>query len=202
MYDAYSHQERKNPRGAIAAFRQAFAPNRQDVGLVIKVNNAGTDEINSLREVIGDAPGIYILDSTMSRYEVDSLIHNCDCYVSLHRAEGFGLGIAEAMALGRPVIVTHWSGNTDFTNPNNAACIGYELRQLDQDYGPYKAGQYWAEPNIDEAAQWMQRLADDPAFARQLGTQAQQTIAEQLSPRAIGQQILQRLHAIQAKRQP
>ncbi|NEQ44974.1 MAG: glycosyltransferase [Leptolyngbya sp. SIOISBB] len=200
MYDAYSHQERKNPRGAIAAFRQAFAPNRQDVGLVIKVNNADAEEISYLREVMGDAPGIYILDSTMSRYEVDSLIHSCDCYVSLHRAEGFGLVIAEAMALGRPVIATQWSGNIDFTNSSNAACIGYELRQLEQDYGPYKAGQYWAEPNLEEAAQWMRRLADDPAYARQLGAQAQRTIAAQLSPQAIGQQILQRLRAIQAQR--
>lgn len=196
MYDAYSRQERKNPRGAIAAFRQAFAPDRQDVGLVIKVNNASAEEIDSLHESIGDAPGIHILDSTMSRYEVDSLIQSCDCYVSLHRAEGFGLVIAEAMALGRPVIVTQWSGNTDFTNSSNAACIGYELQQLEQDYGPYKAGQYWAEPNIAEAAQWMQRLVNDPASARQLGAQAQRTVAEQLSPQAIGQQILQRLRAI------
>lgn len=199
MYDTFSQPERKNPLGAIAAFRQAFTPDRQDVGLVIKVNNASEADIKTLQEAIQDYPTIHIIDATLSRYEVDSLIHSCDCYVSLHRAEGFGLGIAEAMALGRPAIATHWSGNTDFTNPDNTACVGYELRQLGQDYGPYQAHQYWAEPDIAEAARWMRRLADDPAYARQLGTQAQKEVTEQLSPHVVGQRIRQRLLEIERR---
>lgn len=193
MYDTHSSQARKNPQGAIRAFCEAFSPARLDVGLVVKVNNANETELNELYEVVKDYKSIHILDTVLSRHEVDSLIHCCDCFVSLHRSEGFGLAIAEAMALGRPVIATGWSGNMDFMGRHNAACVNYQLQEIGQDYGPYKADQIWAEPDITDAARWMYYFAEKPDDARKLGQQAKIDIETQLSPAKIGHLIYQRL---------
>jgi glycosyltransferase involved in cell wall biosynthesis len=202
MYDIHSIEERKNPRGAIQAFRQAFSSTDQDVGLVIKVNNASAEELAILRRELVGHKSVHIIDTVMDRYEVDSLISCCDCFVSLHRSEGFGLVIAEAMALGRPVIATNWSGNTDFMKTGNAACVDFELHQLGRDYGPYKAHQYWAEPNIEHAAWWMQKLAADPATAQQMGARAKQTVERQLAPEQVGNFIRSRLQEIRKGLKP
>lgn len=81
----------------------------------------------------------------------------CDCVVSLHRSEGFGLVPAEAMNFGKPVIMTNWSGNKDYMSRDNSIGIDYQLVRLAKDYGPYKAGQYWAEPDVEQAAYWMKK---------------------------------------------
>jgi len=196
MYDIHSIEERKNPKGAIRAFSEAFSSTDQDVGLVIKVNNASAEELAMLREELAGHKSVYIIDTVMDRYEVDSLISCCDCFVSLHRSEGFGLVVAEAMALGRPVIATNWSGNTDFMTTDNAACVDFELRQLGENYGPYKAHQHWAEPDIEHAAWWMQKLAADPAAAQKMGARAKQAVERQLAPKQVGELIHSRLQGI------
>jgi GT2 family glycosyltransferase len=200
MYDVHSVRERKNPDGAIEAFKTAFPGGDDRAALVVKVNNADEAERRVLARLVGDAPNIHTIDRVLSRHEVTSLIAATDCFVSLHRSEGFGLAIAEAMALARPVIATYWSGNVDFMNASTAACIGYRLATLEQDYGPYRAGSTWAEPDIDQAADWMRRLATAPESGHALGTAAHEAVKTLLSPAAVGARAVDRLARIRAAR--
>lgn len=112
----------------------------------------------------------------MEKTEVNSLIKNCDVFVSLHRAEGFGLPLAEAMLLGTPTIATNWSANTEFSNIDNACLVDYKLVTLEKDYAMYKKGNRWAEPNIDQAAEYMKKLYDDKGLYNQLSENAQDYI--------------------------
>ena len=128
------------------------------------------------------------------------LMGECDCFVSLHRSEGFGLPPAEAMSLGKPAILTNWSGNTDYMTSDNCVPIDYELVTLERDHGPYKAGQVWAEPDLEQAAHWMRKLVAEPELANQIGLRGQQTISSQFSPAAMGTIIRARLQEIRDER--
>ena len=141
-----------------------------------------------------------ILDRVLSRLEVNALISSTDCYVSLHRSEGFGFGPAEAMALGKAILATNWSGNTDYMRPDNCLPIGYTLVSLEEDYGPYKKGQMWAEPDVQQAAQAMQSLLADRTLALTLGRRARATIEAEFSPLVVGRMMRKRLQAIRAQR--
>ncbi len=193
--DASSFLERKNPAGAIKAFRQAFAGDDATVALVLKITGLDDQrpELDEVRELVSDYQNIYILNKMMKREEIDSLLACTDCFVSLHRSEGFGLIPAEAMRMGKPAILTNWSGNTDYMTAGNCIAIDYELVKLEQDYGPYKAGQYWADPDLAQAAAAMQRLAHEPELARRIGQAAQETITSNFSPAAVGKTIESRL---------
>lgn len=197
MYDIHSIRERKNPGGAIAAFTQAFARDDDGVSLVIKINNADAAELAAIAEEIAEHPNVHILARSFSRYELDSLISACDGFVSLHRSEGFGLVMAEAMALGKPVVATNWSGNTDFMHEANSACVEYRLVRLERDYGPYKRGQQWADPDIEHAAWWMRRLRADAGVRDTIIRRAARDIAESLSPPRVGSIVARRLASIE-----
>jgi glycosyltransferase involved in cell wall biosynthesis len=145
---------------------------------------------------VEETAGAQLIDRPLSRSEAQALQAACDVFVSLHRSEGFGLNVAEAMLLGKPVVVTGWSGNLDFTTARNSCLVDFKLVPLTQDYGPYQKGNRWAEPDIDEAAGYLARLADDPAFRQQLAARGQQTIAEEFSTRRIGARYRQRLSTI------
>jgi glycosyltransferase involved in cell wall biosynthesis len=95
-----------------------------------------------------------------------------DCYVSLHRAEGYGLTLAEAMAVGRPVIGTAYSGNLEFMTDDTSELVPFEMTRIPFGCVPYPTTACWAEPDIDVAAQAMRRLASDPAAAARLGARA------------------------------
>jgi glycosyltransferase involved in cell wall biosynthesis len=194
MYDVLSIQERKNPLAVIHAFRQAF-PNRSDVGLVVRVNHASSrpDEVAVVRRAVAETPGAVLLDRPMSRQKAQALQVSCDAFVSLHRSEGFGLNIAEAMLLEKPVVVTAWSGNLDFTTPSNACMVDYQLVPLTEDHGPYRKGSRWADPNVDQASEFMIRLVDDQEFRRQKANAGRLTIATEFSPQAVGQRYRRRL---------
>jgi len=196
MYDIHSIQERKNPKGAIEAFKKAFDATNTGVGLVIKVNNANDDELKQLLTEIGDYQNIYIIDKSMTRYEVDSLINSCNSFISLHKSEGFGLVLAESMAMGKAVIATNWSGNIDFMNKDNAVCIDYTLKKLGKDYGPYKAYQHWAEADIEHTVESMKKLTEDNDFAKEIGIKAKKYVAEKLSPTYIGNIMIKRIYQI------
>jgi glycosyltransferase involved in cell wall biosynthesis len=201
MFDANSILQRKNPLGLLRAFKAAFGFEHRRVGLVLRFNNAGQENpvLRELRDEIPENSNVLVHTHRSDRDEVISLIDACDCYVSLHRSEGFGLGPAEAMSLGKPAIVTNWSGNTDYMTDDNCIAINYELVKLGQDYGPYKADQHWAEPDLEHAAHWMKRLVAEPELARAIGLRGRQTIASEFSPEKVGRIIQQRLEQIRSR---
>ena len=196
-FDTHSVLERKNPLGVLRAFQQAFSPVDDRVALVMKFNGTPIDrQLPILRQELQGYTNVFIVDRVMDRDGVSSLIRMADCFVSLHRSEGFGLVGAEAMSVGKPVILTNWSGNTDYMTSDNSIGIGYELVRLGSDYGPYPAHTCWAEPDIAEAAFWMRRLSRDSGLGKVIGERAHETIARRFSPEAVGGLIAQRLAEI------
>ena len=173
-FDYNSFVARKNPEAVIAAFRSAFARERDDVGLVVKsVNGVHRPErVAAINAHIGGDPRIHHLDAFVGRDESYGLISVCDAYVSLHRAEGLGLGLAESMALAKPVIATGYSGNLEFMNDANSLLVAYRLVAV-------RPGEYttedprfrWADPDVDDAARQMRRIVDDAVLRERL-TQA------------------------------
>lgn len=197
MYDMFSYQARKNPDAAVRAFAQAF-PAASPAALVLKVLNPDrrSPQYAALRGLIAEVPNVLLIEQTLSRQEVYDLESVCDCFVSLHRSEGFGLALAESMHAGKPVIGTNWSGNVDFMNAENSCPVDYALVELTEDHGPYKRGQVWAEPDVGHAAWYMRKLVDDPAFCRQIAAAARATIARDYSFDAVGRLYQRRLAAI------
>ncbi|MFN2513705.1 MAG: glycosyltransferase [Pyrinomonadaceae bacterium] len=198
MFDTKSVLQRKNPLGILRSFKNAFLPNDPSVGLIMKFNNPDYQEpmLQALQEEMKGRENVFVIDRVMNRDEVNSLISVSDCFVSLHRSEGFGLGPAEAMSLGKPSIITNWSGNTDYMTRDNSIGIDYELVKLGQDYGPYKADQYWAEPDLEQATYWMKTIVQDAELAKRIGRRGQETINSEFSPEAVGRKIQERLEQI------
>lgn len=180
MYDSNSTIERKNPTGAIRAFRKAFK-NHPDVGIIVKVNNAKPRDMEHLKHWLKDCPNVYYITDTLSKVAVNSLIQQADVFVSLHRAEGFGLVMAEAMIVGTPVIATNWSSNTEFMNPDVACMVDCSFVELKKDSPPYKKGAVWAEPDVLMAAKYMRKLYADRKFYEKIKYSAKVYIDEKLS---------------------
>jgi glycosyltransferase involved in cell wall biosynthesis len=194
MFDLGSVTERKNPLGAVEAFRRAFAGDDR-VALLIKAGRADAhrDDYAELQARVRDIPNVYLTSEMLPRARVNGLIAACDAVISLHRSEGFGLILAEAMALGRPVIATAWSGNMDFMTTSNSCLVGYELVTLTKTHGAYPEGEQWAEPDLDHAADWMTRLLADESLRRRIGERGRETIRTRFSPEAAGLRYRRRL---------
>jgi len=197
LYDLNSYSERKNPAAVLEAFRRSGLAGR-GAALVIKGHNTAGNpaDFARLQAAVADLPGTVLLTQTLSRREIYELESACDCFVSLHRAEGFGLALAECMYLGKPVISTDWSATAEFINATNGCPVRCDLVTLDRNHGPYAKGQTWAEPDTGHAAEWMNRLVADPALAASLGAAAQAAIERDFSPAAIGARYRRRLEAI------
>lgn len=196
-YDLHSYSARKNPQGVLAAFRASgLAPG--EAALVIKTHGAAGNEADlaALRAAVADLPGTILLTDTLSRADLYRLQAACDCFVSLHRSEGFGLAVAECMYLGKPVIATGWSATAEYLDETNGCPVRHRLVTLDRNHGPYARGQTWAEPDVAHAGEWMRRLCADPALAARLGAAARRTIEEKFSPAAVGARYRRRLEAI------
>lgn len=178
MYDCNSTIERKNPMGAIKAFKQAFAKEDLLAGIILKVNNADDKDLCKLEEELQGYENVYFFTETMSKIEVNSLIKCSDVFVSLHRAEGFGLVLTEAMLLGIPCIATNWSSNTEFMNNEVACMVDYTMTVIKEDSGTYKKGYVWAEPSIPDAARYMEKLHNDKDFYEKLRKGAYTYISE------------------------
>ena len=199
-YDFNSFAARKNPEAVIAAFRHAFVGDVRGVRLLVKSTNGGRfpDQLEALRQIVGDDPRIEIRDGFLSREEMFGLQNTIDCYVSLHRSEGFGLGMAECMYLGKPVIATGYSGNLDFMDRDNSLLVDYKMIPLrDGDY-PYWQGQHWADPDVDHAARLMRQVFEEPGFARGIGIAAAASIRRSNSKAVCGAAVTARLQEIEA----
>lgn len=172
MFNSGSVMERKNPLGAIKAFKEAFAKDEEtkkkykDVGLVIKIaeNELSEGDKQIIESVIDTDDNIFIMCGEISKTEVHSLLKAVDVYVSLHRSEGFGLVMGEAMYVGTPVIATNWSGNTEFMNSDVACMVDYKMIELKEDIEPFKKGNVWADADIYDAAKYMRRLYEDKEY--------------------------------------
>ena len=199
IFDFHSYYERKNPLGVIEAFKAAFSKSGT-ARLVLKCVNehVASAQLAELRAAAEGYP-ISIFCGYWRSEHVRDLMAASDAYVSLHRAEGTGLTISDAMALEKPVIVTDWSGNTDFTNIGNSFPVRYDLVQLERDVGPYAAGQTWAEPSIDHAAEQMRLVVDNPDEAARRARRARLDIETHFSEARIGTLIRSRVSAIPAR---
>jgi len=170
-FNLASSFERKNPLGAIAAFRAAFG-DRQDRLLLLKIGHPGHFPVDfaRLRAAAAGARNIRIDTNDLPQADRHALTRAADIVLSLHRSEGFGLVPAEAMLLGVPVVATGWSGNMDFMDAGSAALVGYRLVPARDPRGVFEApGAEWADPDIAAAAAALRRLADDPAERAALG---------------------------------
>lgn len=196
MFDSNSTIERKNPLGAVRAFRKAFSPTDSGVGLVIKMNNPNDGYRKLLLEEIQGYPDIYLIEKSLTKTEVNSLIASANVFVSLHRAEGFGLVIAEAMYLGTPVIATNWSANVDFMTEENSCPVNFKLREIGRDIFFYEAYQFWAEPDLNHAAEYMKKLFSDREFYNFLRKNAMAYIRENYSTEKSAAAIKKRLSEI------
>lgn len=198
MYDVRSKAERKNPQGAVEAFLKAFEGDSR-AALLIKINAPQNwDGEDKLLNTIRKHKNIFILNRTLTRLEVNSLLNCCDAYLSLHRSEGFGLGPAEAMYLGKPTVLTNWSGNTEYMRKDNCCPVDYKIIEIEKDYGPYQKGFHWAHPDTDSAALQMKKLVEDPKWAQVIAQNGQKTIREEFSPSAIGETVRKRLQEVGA----
>lgn len=198
VYSYLSITERKNPDGVIEAFRRAFGP-QDNAWLLIKSHFPHAPaERDRLRSLMTGA-NVRLLDLHLQRPDLEALMSSCDCYVSLHRAEGFGMTMAEAMSLGKPVIATNYSGNTDFMSAENSYLVDYQLAPIGKDLGPFRKEWLWAEPDLDQAAAYMRQVYEDRDAARRVGERARADVEAMLSPAAVGRVIQERLAAIEGQ---
>ena len=201
MFDFHSMLRRKNPLGLIDAFGRAFEPGAGP-RLVVKTFNGEhrPEDLARVREAAAPRPDVEVVDEYVSREARDALLAGCDCYVSLHRAEGFGLTLAEAMALERPVIATGFSGNTDFMTPANSYPVGWEPVPVGPDCEVYPAEAWWSEPDLDHAAAQMRRVHERPEEATAKARRARQDVRARLSPEAVGAIARTRLELLAERR--
>jgi glycosyltransferase involved in cell wall biosynthesis len=199
VFDYLSVYERKNPAGLVEAFCRAF-PEPGRARLVIKSVN-GNDRQHArehLRYACAGRDDIVLVERYLSRAELDGLMYAADCYVSLHRSEGFGQTLAESMAIGKPVIATAYSGSMEFTRPDNCLLVPHTLVPVPPGCDPYPTTAQWADPDLDEAVRLMREVHADPELRERLGAAAARTIAEEFSTKALANVLEERLAEIWA----
>jgi len=191
MFDPHSFVTRKNPEGVVRAFEQAFPAGDEPVRLVIKTHHGADfpDMLATLRALSGD-PRVEVRDGYTSRDELLGLIAAADAFVSLHRSEGFGRGPAEAMLLGKPVILTDYSGTQDFADADVALLVPCRLVPVAPDEYIGVEGQRWAEPDVAAAAAHMRWVVENPVQAQALGAQAKARVEARYGQESAGAQVL------------
>lgn len=201
FYDFRSYESRKNPSAILYAFRRMLKDRPYcNARLVIKSHGGGADASARLLEEFSEvASRVTILDRTMTDNEVKNLVRCADAFVSLHRSEGFGRGMAEAMYLAKPVVATAYSGNMTFMSESNSHLVPYSLEPVAPGSYPHWEGQVWATPDVNAAAAAMTALVDDPQGGRELGRRASADVRRQLSYRAAGTRFVERLEQIRLR---
>jgi glycosyltransferase involved in cell wall biosynthesis len=201
-FDFHSIFQRKNPLAVVKAFATAFTPGEGPHLLVKSINGVNRpQELAQLEEAADERRDIHVVDGYVAAEEQHGLIAECDAYVSLHRAEGFGLTMAEAMAFAKPVIATGYSGNLEFMHASNSHLVPYQLTTIPAGCEPYPEGGEWAEPDVEAAAALLRRVYDHPQDARRLGQRARTDIERLHSPEARAQFLATRLETIERARQ-
>ncbi len=188
VFDFRSFASRKNPEAVVRAFQQAFPGGDENVFLVIKTMGAdeNSGRLEHLTELCTD-PRISLRDIKLDRDELIGLIRASDAFVSLHRSEGFGRGPAEAMLLGRPTILTGYSGTNDFATEECAYIVDYELVPVTHGEYPGVEGQRWADANVETAARHMRQIYERPDEARRIGELGRAQVLRLLDPHVIGE---------------
>jgi glycosyltransferase involved in cell wall biosynthesis len=199
-FDFLGTVRRKNPHGVVSAFTRAFKSG-EGPQLILKAMNGELrpDAKRSLTEAIDGRPDITLLDEVLDPREQAELFGQCDCYISLHRSEGFGLTLAEAMSRGMPAVATGYSGNTDFMTDENSFLVDFELTRVGEGGEQYPPGGTFAEPDIDHAASILRRVWSDPDSARQRGERGRAEVRDKLSPEVVGEAARRRLEALRSK---
>ncbi|MGH7789521.1 MAG: glycosyltransferase, partial [Candidatus Binatia bacterium] len=191
--DASSSVERKNPLGTVAAICRALR-NEAQAFVVLKVSNgdrAPFDSVVHAARCLLRSHGIahLIVTRMLPREEVHGLIGCCDLYASLHRSEGFGYTLAEAMHLGVPVVATGYSGNMDFMSEANAYVVRYREAVLRRGEGPFQPGTVWADPDGEHAAALIRAAFEDRAGAQRKAEQAGADARALLSAESVGRRL-------------
>lgn len=197
-FDFDSHLARKNPMAAISAFRAAF-PGRKDVQLVVKARGiANAEGRRIIAETIGGDRRIRLIDATLSRSQMTALMNECDAFISLHRAEGFGFGAAEAFAAGKAVIATDWSATREFVTPETGFPVDYRLRPVRKSEYVYSENQIWADPLMDSAVEQLRAVAANPEAARARARKGHALLLQCNSFAAVGARIASALDELGA----
>lgn len=188
--------ERKNPLGLLEAYRRAFGGDSRTLLIIKSIDSHHYKDQATLLRSAARGLNVRFIDENLTHEKVLGLIASADCYVSLHRSEGFGQGMAEAMFMGKPVIATAYSGNLDFMTSENSFLVNYQLAELEQNYGPYEKGNRWAEPDLDHAAELMRQVYEDRDLARRKAERAAADIRANHSRIVVGAKMRERLRQI------
>jgi glycosyltransferase involved in cell wall biosynthesis/SAM-dependent methyltransferase len=196
VFDYRSVFQRKNPLGTIEAFRAAFEPG-SGPSLVVKSVSGDLfpEEAAKLAAAAGEHPDVHLIEETVAAEVKNAMIESCDCYVSLHRSEGLGLTMAEAMYFGKPVIATAYSGNLDFMTADNSYLVEHSMARIGTGAGPYPEDAEWAEPDLERAARRMRDVFEHRDEAAARGQRAAADIRRTHSPEAAGELLVARLTA-------
>jgi len=201
-FDFLSVASRKNPQGLLKAYAAAF-DEAEGAQLVIKCTNGKRDlkSLEELRWLARQRSDITIVDSYLSPGEVGALTASADCYVSLHRSEGLGLTMSEAMALGVPVIATGYAGNMDFMSDDVALLVPWQYGEVGAEAKPYPQFSRWADPNLSAASELMRKMFLNHHERERLGEAGRRYLAENFSLEVCGARMRDRLLAITEERQ-
>lgn len=201
VFDYRSVFRRKNPLGLVEAFGRAFSPG-EGPSLVIKsiFGEEFPEERAALAAAVAERPDVHLLEENVPAAIKDAMIASCDCYVSLHRSEGLGLTMGEAMYYGKPVIATAYSGNLDFMTEANSYLVPHTMTRIGPGANPYPADKEWAEPDLDAAAALMRRVADNPEAAVLRGRRAASDIRRTHSPQASAESVGRRIETVRRSR--
>lgn len=196
FFDCKSVIERKNPSAVISALRRAFGTKSRDIVLVLKISSPeyARDEIAKLQSAASDMNVVWVFDK-LARHEVLNLMLSLDVYISLHRSEGFGLTIAEAMAMGKPVIASGYSGNLDFMTQQTSSLVETDVIQTERKYGPYPKGTYWGDPKIEHAAHLLNSMLDIDRRI-EIGQRGMSYIRKVLDSKEIGKTVRKMLSQV------